>query len=272
MSLRPSVIELTHSRNPLSNLTAALRSVEAGKLDNFFGKMKMLSLDRTDIAVNDLIFLLQKLKLLEGFSFSELDFSQKEWELLLPEFQRLSIRAMDISQDILDLVLNKMNVELLKLSAFPGLKVDALKHSLFFVYFAGERLKHKVDAFRILNLQCFAVVLYTPCNDTKYASGELARLLAEAGLPTVQLHRFASKGLSQGHDNFTVITAGEDCVTRAKVHSIYVEGRTSTPNLRQLLQLIDDFSPPLDPIRVVEFGGFDTDGVRKAFEAARQDV
>lgn len=106
-----------------------------------------------------------------------------------------------------------------------------------------------------MSLQCFAIVLYTPCNDTKYASGELARLLTEAELPFVQLHRFASKGLSKawkflhlslkqkemllntlihfkGHENFTVISVGEDSGTRAKVHSIFVGGRTSAPDLR----------------------------------------
>ncbi|EYC38233.1 hypothetical protein Y032_0731g1899 [Ancylostoma ceylanicum] len=123
---------------------------------------------------------------------------------------------------------------------------------------------------RKLKLQCFAIVLYTPCNDTKYASGELARLLTEAELPVVQLHRFASKGLSKGHENFTVISAGDDSETRTKVHSIFVDGRTSAPDLRCLLQLIDNFSPPLNPVRVVEFGGFDADDVRKAYSSKEQ--
>ncbi|VDM69875.1 unnamed protein product [Strongylus vulgaris] len=127
MSLRPTVVEITHPRNPLKDLITALKSIEDDKVEEFFARLKLLSLDRADITVDDLIFLLQKLKLLEGFSFSELEFSKKEWIRLLPEFQRLNIRAMEISRDILDPVLDKMNVELVKLATFPGLKVNSLK-------------------------------------------------------------------------------------------------------------------------------------------------
>ncbi|VDM78745.1 unnamed protein product [Strongylus vulgaris] len=127
MSLRPTVVEITHPRNPLKDLITALKSIEDDKVEEFFARLKLLSLDRADITVDDLIFLLQKLKLLEGFSFSELEFSKREWIRLLPEFQRLNIRAMEISRDILDPVLDKMNVELVKLATFPGLKVNSLK-------------------------------------------------------------------------------------------------------------------------------------------------
>ncbi|CAJ0599394.1 unnamed protein product [Cylicocyclus nassatus] len=321
MSLRPTVIEITHSRNPLSNLVAALKDIEQTKLQDFFARLKLLTLDRADISVDDLLFLLQKLKLLEGFSFSEMDFTRKDWARLLPEFQRLNIRAMEITNDILDTVLDKMNVELVKLATFPGVKVDMLKKcSATFVTVstlviqeldytndqdaedliacvetkfprlktllwdwsvvdpavtADERSKivigRLVGLFRKLKLQCFAIVTYTPDASTKYASGELARMLAEADLPLVQLHRFASKGLSEGQDNFTIITAGEDRVTRAKIHSIFVDGRTSAPDLRLLLQLIDDFSPSLDIVRTVEFGGFDADYVKKTYDSKKNE-
>ncbi|PIO76462.1 hypothetical protein TELCIR_01468 [Teladorsagia circumcincta] len=118
-----------------------------------------------------------------------------------------------------------------------------------------------------MELSCLAVVAYTPCNDTKYASGELARLLVEAQLPSVQLFRFASKGLSQGQDNFTVITAGSDHQTTSKIHSIYVEGRTSAPDLRFLMQLLDDVTPPFSSATVVEFGGFDGENIRSSYQA-----
>ncbi|KAL6726382.1 hypothetical protein Aduo_008360 [Ancylostoma duodenale] len=320
MSFRPTVIEITHSRNPLSNLNKALENVEDNKVKEFFGRVKLLSLDKADVSLSDLVFLLQRISLLEGFSFSELNFSQKDWKLLLPEFQRLNIRAMDVSQDILNSVLDKLNVELIKLSGCPGIKISSIMAcSSTFVTVTSlivqeldytndrdaedlitcieakfPRLKALiwdwsivdpavtfdersrtvisglVNLFRKLNLQCFAIVLYTPCNDTKYASGELARLLTEAELPFVRLYRFASKGLSKGHENFTVISAGEDSETRAKVHSIFVDGRTSAPDLRYLLQLIDDFSPPLNPVRVVEFGGFDADEVKRSFSSKEQ--
>ncbi|RCN52658.1 hypothetical protein ANCCAN_01034 [Ancylostoma caninum] len=320
MSFRPTVIEITHSRNPLSNLNKALEHVEGSKVKEFFGRVKLLSLDRADVALSDLISLLQRISLLEGFSFSELNFSQKDWKLLLPEFQRLSVRAMDISQDVLNSVLDKLNVELVKLSGCPGIKISSIMAccSTFITVtslivqeldYTNDRdaedlitcieakfprlktliwdwsivdpavtfdersravISGLVNLFRKLNLQCFVIVLYTPCNDTKYASGELARLLTEAELPSVQLYRFASKGLSKGHDNFTVISAGEDGETRTKVHSIFVDGRTSAPDLRYLLQLIDDFSPPLNPVRVVEFGGFDADEVRRSFSSKEQ--
>ncbi|KAK6742220.1 hypothetical protein RB195_009841 [Necator americanus] len=309
MGLRPTVLEITDSRNPLPCLTAVLQSIESDVVKTFFGKVKLLSVDKTDIGFNDLIFLLRKLELLEGFSFSELSFTQKEWELMLPEFQRLNLRAMDISEDILDSTLSKTNVELLKLSGPPGIKVDSLKNcAATFVTVStlaiqeldyvndrdaedlincieikfprlktliwdwsivdpavtyDERSKTVVEdlvgLFRKMDLQCFAVILYTPCSDTRYASGELARFFAEENLPFVQLNRFASKGLPKGHENFTIISSGQDYATRAKVHSIFVDGRTSAPNLRLLLQLIDDFCPQLQLVKVVEFGGFDGD-------------
>ncbi|VDL73301.1 unnamed protein product [Nippostrongylus brasiliensis] len=129
-----------------------------------------------------------------------------------------------------------------------------------------EIIAKLLELFRKMELECFAIVAYTPCNDTKFASGELARFLSEAGLPSVQLLRFASKGLSEGQDNFTVITAGANCHSTSKIHSIYVEGRTSAPDLRYLMQLLDDATPPFSTATVVEFGGFNGEEVRRAFQ------
>ncbi|KAK5964803.1 hypothetical protein GCK32_001270 [Trichostrongylus colubriformis] len=317
-NLRPTIFELTHSRNPLPQLIERLKHIPENEVDEFFSRLKLVLLDTTDISVHDLLFILQKLGLLAAFSFSDTRFTKKDWNLLSAELTRLSLRALDISNDILD-VLDKLNVELLKFSGGPGIKIDALEEckSRFVTVkaliaqeldysYEGDaqrliscieikfpRLKTLVwdwsivdpavavntdsksaisglvKLFKKMELECLAVIAYTPCNDTKYASGELARLLVEAELPSVQLFRFASKGLSQGQDNFTVITAGTNYETMSKIHSVYVEGRTSAPDLRYLMQLLDEVTPPFTSSTVVEFGGFDGDSVRCAYNARK---
>ncbi|VDO96827.1 unnamed protein product [Heligmosomoides polygyrus] len=319
MNLRPTIVELTDSRNPLRQLTGVLRTIGEDEQKDFLSRLKLLSLDTTDVDVEDLLFILRRLQLLAAFSFSDVRFAKKDWELLLTEFKRLNIRAMDMSRDVLDNVVDKLDVELLKLSGGPGIKIEDLKkcaatfvtvrtliaQELDYSYDKdAEELINCIESkfprlktlvwdwsivdpavsvddhskaiiaelaklYRKLDLQCLAIIAYTPCNDTKYASGELARFLSEAELPSVQLFRFASKGLSKGQDNFTVITAGSDLNTRSKIHSIYVEGRTSAPDLRYLVQLLDDNTPPFTSATVVEFGGFDGKDVRSAYEARK---
>uniref|UniRef100_A0A7I4YCW1 SAM domain-containing protein n=1 Tax=Haemonchus contortus TaxID=6289 RepID=A0A7I4YCW1_HAECO len=318
MNLRPTVLELTDSRNPLPQLIGMLKRISESQVKEFLSRLKLLSLDTTDIDVHDLLFILQKLELLAAFSFSDTRFTKKGWTLLSSELARLSVRAVDMSNDILD-VLDKLNVELVKLSGAPGIKVEAIKkcnasfitvrtlvaqeldysydgdaqHLIACIETRFPRLKTLIwdwsivdpavsfdnesktviallaQLYKRMKLESLAIISYTPCNDTKYASGELARSLLEAGLPLVQLFRFASKGLSQGQDNFTVIIAGSNHQTRDKIHSIYVEGRTSAPDLRYLMQLLDDITPPFTSATVVEFGGIDRDNVRSAYETRK---
>ncbi|VDO50544.1 unnamed protein product [Haemonchus placei] len=303
MNLRPTVLELTDSRNPLPQLIGMLKQIS----EKFLSRLKLLSLDTTDIDVHDLLFILQKLELLAAFSFSDTRFTKKGWTLLSSELSRLSVRAVDMSNDILD-VLEKLNVELVKLSGAPGIKVETIKkcNAIFVTVrtLVAQELDYSYDGdaqfprvktliwdwsivdpavsfdnesktviallAQLMKLESMAIIAYTPCHDTKYASGELARSLLEAGLPSVQLFRFASKGLSQGQDNFTVIIAGSNHQTRDKIHSIYVEGRTSKRfKLRFLMQLLDDITPPFSSATIVEFGGIDRDDVRSTYETRK---
>ncbi|KAK6019449.1 hypothetical protein OSTOST_14915 [Ostertagia ostertagi] len=42
MNLRPTIFELTHSRNPLSQLIGMLRRISDGEVDEFFSRLKMI--------------------------------------------------------------------------------------------------------------------------------------------------------------------------------------------------------------------------------------
>lgn len=89
-----------------------------------------------------------------------------------------------------------------------------------------------------------AIIAYTPCGDTKQATGEIARLFSEANLYSVDIHRFCSKGVElvrflsslyiilQETPNFTLILAGNDVHQRQIVEEIVAKNRNSIPNIR----------------------------------------
>ncbi|CAI5452945.1 unnamed protein product [Caenorhabditis angaria] len=67
-----------------------------------------------------------------------------------------------------------------------------------------------IDVNQKLNLSTFAIIAYTPSDDHKTAICETARLLTNSKLENVQLYQFASKGLSNGMSNFSLIVAGNN--------------------------------------------------------------
>ena len=93
-------------------------------------------------------------------------------------------------------------------------------------------------------MELLGIISYTPCNDTKHATEEIARLLSEAGLRNVDVQRFCSKGVEsvsskflrnyivQETPNFTIVLAGNNINQREILEEIIVKNRNSIPNIR----------------------------------------
>ena len=89
-------------------------------------------------------------------------------------------------------------------------------------------LKQLLDVNQRLNLGALAVVAYTPNPETKASIEGVARTLKES-IKEVQLHQFATKGLSDGMANFSLIVAGKNEKVLKELVEMYVVDRSTIP-------------------------------------------
>ncbi|KAF1752040.1 hypothetical protein GCK72_018594 [Caenorhabditis remanei] len=125
-------------------------------------------------------------------------------------------------------------------------------------------LKQLLDVNQRLNLGALAVVAYTPNPETKASIEGVARTLKES-IKEVQLHQFATKGLSDGMANFSLIVAGKNEKVLKELVEMYVVDRSTIPPMGKLLRLCEEDIVPIYPAITMDFGGFDKTRIRQLY-------
>ncbi|UMM34043.1 hypothetical protein L5515_007286 [Caenorhabditis briggsae] len=125
-------------------------------------------------------------------------------------------------------------------------------------------LKQLLSVHEKLNLGALAVVAYTPNADTKASMAEVARTLKVA-IKDVQLHQFATKGLSDGMANFSLIVAGKNEKVVKELIEMYMVDRSTMPPMGKLLRLCEEDIVPIYPAITMDFGGFDKARIRQLY-------
>uniref|UniRef100_A0A1I7XAM5 DHC_N2 domain-containing protein n=1 Tax=Heterorhabditis bacteriophora TaxID=37862 RepID=A0A1I7XAM5_HETBA len=285
--LQPTILEINNMKNPFGQLIRALQYQNSSEqVESFFSRLRMISLNMTDINGHDFLFLLKKLRLLAAFAFSDTNFSNYEWGQIIAELTRLNVRAIEISDNILE-VISKADIELLKLSGSPGVKAVDFKKSPSVFVTVKTLIAQDLNFLNDHDAEDFIA-----CIDTKFP--RLSTLIWDWNMvdPVVIIDDRSKNIISnlivlfryvvlaqnvfiaiselwktlKEQTNFTLILAGPDFNIRNVISRIYVEERNSIPDLRYLLQLIDPVSLPLSPALVVDFGGFETDVIKKTYE------
>ncbi|CAJ0941044.1 unnamed protein product, partial [Mesorhabditis belari] len=316
ISLAPTCLEINHSRNPFPELLQKLLNGQSEELIKFFSRLRTVSIFGADIKAADLTSFFKNLSLLAAFSYSDFYPEDGDWTRLAQELSTLQLRALDASggRGVVDDLLAKVDISLLRLSGNPGFRVSEFqKSSSIFptvrVLAVSELLDESdTDAEKLLsiltqkfpslealifdwsvvdpgvmidertkkivkqlvdltkNLEAFAIIAYTPCPDTKAATGEIARLLAEGGLHEMRWRQFASRGLSNDKPNFSLLIGGSSAALRERIEEAFVERRQSSPHIRHLLPLIDSDTNLHKPSLVIDFGGMDSAQIQRDLE------
>ncbi|CAB01135.1 Leucine-rich repeat-containing protein [Caenorhabditis elegans] len=137
-----------------------------------------------------------------------------------------------------------------------------------------ERTKKVLDQLlfvnKQLNLGSLAVVAYTPNPETKTAIESVARTL-KGSIKDVQLHQFATKGLSDGMANFSLIVAGNNEKAMKELMDMYMVDRSTMPPMGKLLRLCEEDIVPIYPAITMDFGGFNKNRIRQLYTESPTD-
>uniref|UniRef100_A0A1I7T6U9 F-box domain-containing protein n=1 Tax=Caenorhabditis tropicalis TaxID=1561998 RepID=A0A1I7T6U9_9PELO len=125
-------------------------------------------------------------------------------------------------------------------------------------------LAQLLDVHEKLNLGALAIIAYTPNHETKSAIESVARTL-KTRVKDVQLHQFATKGLSDGASNFSLIVGGQNEKVLKELVEMYVVDRSTMPPMGKLLRLCEEDFVPMYPSIVMDFGGFDKARIRQLY-------
>uniref|UniRef100_A0A8R1E3D3 Uncharacterized protein n=1 Tax=Caenorhabditis japonica TaxID=281687 RepID=A0A8R1E3D3_CAEJA len=127
-------------------------------------------------------------------------------------------------------------------------------------------LDQLINVYQELNLEALAIVAYTPNAETKVSIEEMARNLKSA-IKEVQLHQFASKGLSDGMANFSLILAGSNEKVLKELFEMYFSDRSTIPPMGKLLRLCEEDIAQIYPAITMDFGGFNQTHIRQLYNS-----
>ncbi|KAH7722579.1 Protein C56A3.5 [Aphelenchoides avenae] len=118
----PTALHVVNSANPLRTLTAALADLGKETAEKFLSKLRLISLEQTDILYTDIVELLKHISLLPAFSFSDVNFSDSEHQSLFDRLAELQVQVLQLSGGDLTYVFSQTCIQILSLAGAPGLK------------------------------------------------------------------------------------------------------------------------------------------------------
>ncbi|KHN88675.1 hypothetical protein Tcan_14786 [Toxocara canis] len=126
----PCILEICSAHAPLSSLVNAFRLLPAETLNSFFSHLKVLSLSNTDVLFDDVTFLVSAIPMLSAFSYSDSNLEEHDFDTLIKTLVPLQLRGMDMCDGNVDVVLNNLNLEMVRFCASPGIMAQDFVKSM----------------------------------------------------------------------------------------------------------------------------------------------
>ncbi|CAI4230800.1 unnamed protein product [Auanema sp. JU1783] len=127
LQFKPTIIEINHAASPVSDFLKSVDLFPEPETSLFFEKVKVVSVNSSYITSEQLLSILGKVTLLQGFSCKEATFTEEEWVKITAELRRLNLRAVISSDNIFRHLLNKYDVELLVIPT--GISLETIESS-----------------------------------------------------------------------------------------------------------------------------------------------
>ncbi|PAV59503.1 hypothetical protein WR25_16309 [Diploscapter pachys] len=131
LALKPTAIELLNSRGAFKELAAFLEGKQKEEVSAFFCRTKLIALHSCDVSAKDLLVLLDKLDLLAAWSSEDSNFTKSEWESIVEKLAKLNVRAIGLSENILEAASSQLNPEMLVLACNSSLKAVDFQDRVF---------------------------------------------------------------------------------------------------------------------------------------------
>ncbi|GMS91529.1 hypothetical protein PENTCL1PPCAC_13704 [Pristionchus entomophagus] len=124
--LKPTIVEIVGSRNPLADLLMKLDSITNEEVSSIFESVRSVIIHEASCMAATVCDFLSRLTILSSFSVSGVDYTTSEWEDLSRALQRLNVRCISAGCGQVCSLARALNVEMLHLSGTPGVRLAEL--------------------------------------------------------------------------------------------------------------------------------------------------
>ncbi|GMR43138.1 hypothetical protein PMAYCL1PPCAC_13333, partial [Pristionchus mayeri] len=124
--LKPVVVEIIGSRNPLEDLLKKLDSISDQEVSSIFESVRSVVVHEAVCSAKTVCDFLRRLTILSSFSVSGVDYTPSEWGEIARALQKLNVRCLSAGCGPVCSLARSLNVEMLHLYGQPGVGLAEL--------------------------------------------------------------------------------------------------------------------------------------------------
>lgn len=124
--LKPVIVEIIGSRNPLGDLLKKLDLASNEEVSSIFESVRSVIIHEASCLASTVCDFLGRLTILSSFSISGVDYTASEWDDIARALQRLNVRCLSAGCGPVCSLARSLNVEMLHLSGTPGVRLAEL--------------------------------------------------------------------------------------------------------------------------------------------------
>ncbi|KAF8357705.1 hypothetical protein PRIPAC_92700, partial [Pristionchus pacificus] len=125
-NLKPVIVEIIGSRNPLGDLLKKLDSISHEEISSLFDSVRSVIIHEASCSAATVCDFLRRLTILSSFSISGVDYTQSEWDDVARTLQKLNVRCLSAGCGPVCSLTRSLNVEMLHLAGQPGVRLADL--------------------------------------------------------------------------------------------------------------------------------------------------
>ncbi|GMT19739.1 hypothetical protein PFISCL1PPCAC_11036 [Pristionchus fissidentatus] len=124
--LKPVVVEIIGSRNPLDDLLKKLDAISCEEVGLIFESVRSVIIHEASCSAATICDFLRRLTIASSFSISGVDYTAAEWDNVGKALQRLNVRCLSAGCGPVCSLARTLNVEMLHLAGQPGVSLAEL--------------------------------------------------------------------------------------------------------------------------------------------------